>query len=141
LRLRWEVNIETDLLRVGCVVIRWSVTCLKRIESFCVTIAENMGYNEINSFVTLLNNMSERLEKGKKKEMTRCKFCSSVKVQVGRESVVGIATRYEMDRSGIEPQWGRNFSHPFILAPGSTQNPVQRVHYLFPGRKAAGAWR
>ena len=57
----------------------------------------------------LLNIMSERTEKGKEEEMTRCKFCSSVNVQVGRDSVVGIATRYELDRSGIEPQWGRDF--------------------------------
>ena len=33
-------------------MIRWSVTSLKRMESFCVKIAENLGYNEINSFVT-----------------------------------------------------------------------------------------
>jgi hypothetical protein len=60
---------------------------------FCVTIAENLGNNEIDSFVKLLNNVPDRTEKGKKQELTRCKFCSSVKVQVGWDSVVGIATR------------------------------------------------
>ena len=71
-------------------------------------IVENSDCKEINSFVMLLNNMSEGTEKGKKQEMTRCRFCSSVKVHVGRGSVAGRATRYEMDRSGIEPQWGRD---------------------------------
>ena len=119
-------------------MIRWSVTCLKRMENFYVMIDENSGCNEINSFVMLLNDMSERTEKGKKQKMTRCRFCGSVKVQVGRDSVVGRATRYELYHSGIEPQWGRDFSHPFRPASGPKQTPVQRVTYLFPGRKAAG---
>ena len=84
---------------------------------------------------------SERAEKGKKQETTRWKVCSNVKVQVGRDSVVGIATSFELDRSGIEPQWGRDFSHPFRPASRPTQTLVQRVTYLFPGRKADGAWR
>jgi hypothetical protein len=41
------------------------------MECFCVTIAENLGYNEINSFIMLLNNVPERREKGEKEEMTR----------------------------------------------------------------------
>ena len=83
MRLRCEDNIKTDVIRVGCVKIMWSVTGLKRTESFCVKTVENLGYNEMNSFVMLLNNMSERREKGKKQEMTRRKFCNGVKVQVG----------------------------------------------------------
>ena len=41
------------LIRVDFVVIRLSVTFLKRMEILCVTIAGNLGYNEINSFVML----------------------------------------------------------------------------------------
>jgi hypothetical protein len=29
----------------------------------------------------------------------------------GRDSVVGIATRYGLDGPGIESRWGRDFSH------------------------------
>jgi hypothetical protein len=31
---------------------------------------------------------------------------------MGRDSSVGIATRYELDGPGIECRWGRNFQHP-----------------------------
>jgi hypothetical protein len=31
---------------------------------------------------------------------------------VGRDSAVGIATRYGLDGPGIESRWGRDFSHP-----------------------------
>ena len=30
---------------------------------------------------------------------------------MGRDSVVGIATRYGLDVSGIESRWGRDFPH------------------------------
>jgi hypothetical protein len=31
---------------------------------------------------------------------------------VGRDSSVGIATRYGLDGAGIESRWGRDFQHP-----------------------------
>ena len=34
---------------------------------------------------------------------------------MGRETSVGIATRYGLDGPGIESRWGRDFSHPFRL--------------------------
>ena len=46
---------------------------------------------------------------------------------VGRDSSVGIATRYGLDGPGIESRWGRDFQHPSRPAPGPTQPPVQRV--------------
>ena len=46
---------------------------------------------------------------------------------MGRDSVVGIATRYELDGPGIESWWGRDFQHPSRLALGPTQPPVQWV--------------
>jgi hypothetical protein len=51
----------------------------------------------------------------------------------GRDSIVGIATRYGLEGPGIES--GSR------LALGSTQPPILWVPGLFPGGKAAGAWR
>jgi hypothetical protein len=51
----------------------------------------------------------------------------------GRDSVVGIATRYGLDGPGIESRWGRDFPHP--------SRPVLYSGYrVFPGGKVAGAW-
>jgi hypothetical protein len=46
---------------------------------------------------------------------------------MGQDSVVGIATHYELDGSGIESRWGRDFQHPSRMALGPTQPPVQGV--------------
>jgi hypothetical protein len=54
---------------------------------------------------------------------------------------VCIATRYGMDGLGIESQWGERFSHPFRPALWPTQPPRQWVPGVFPGGKAADAWR
>ena len=60
---------------------------------------------------------------------------------MGGDSSVGVETSYELDGPGIESLWGRDFTHLFILALGSAQPRVQWVTSLFPGSKAAGAWR
>jgi hypothetical protein len=59
---------------------------------------------------------------------------------VGRDSSVGIATRYGLDGPGIESRWGQDFPHPSRPALGPTQPPIQWVLGLFPGGKAAGTW-
>ena len=59
---------------------------------------------------------------------------------VGRDSAVGIATRYGLDGPEIESRWGRNFPHLFRLALGPNQHPIQWVPGLFPGGKAVGEW-
>ena len=51
----------------------------------------------------------------------------------GRDSSVGIATRYGLDGPGIESRWGARFSAPVQTGPG--------VPGLFPGGEAAGACR
>ena len=61
-------------------------------------------------------------------------------LKTGRDSSVGIATRYGLGGQGIESRWGRDFPHSFRPALGPTQPPVQWVPGL-PGGKADGAWR
>jgi len=53
--------------------------------------------------------------------------------QVGRESSVGIATRYGLDGPGIECRWGRDFPHLSRPAVGPTQPPIQWVPGLSRG--------
>jgi hypothetical protein len=44
---------------------------------------------------------------------------------IGPDSVVGTATGYELDGSGIESRWKRGFPHLSSRALGPTQPPVQ----------------
>ena len=60
------------------------------------------------------------------------------KISTGRDSAIGIATRYGLDGPGIESRWGRGFPHPSRPPLGPTQPPVQWVPSLSRG-KAAGA--
>jgi len=69
------------------------------------------------------------------------KFLSIFLTEMGRDSAVGIATRYGLDGSGFESRWGREYPHPSRPALGHTQSPVQWVTGLFPGGKTAGALR
>jgi hypothetical protein len=59
---------------------------------------------------------------------------------VGRDSSVGIVTRYGLDGSGIESTWGRAFPHPSRPSLGPTQPPIPWVPGLSTGGKAAGGW-
>jgi hypothetical protein len=60
---------------------------------------------------------------------------------VGRDSSIGIATRYGLDGPEIESRCERDFPHLSKPALGPSQHPKQWVPGLFPGNKAAGAWR
>jgi hypothetical protein len=56
---------------------------------------------------------------------------------MGRDSIVGVATRYGLDGLGIESMWERGLPHLSIPALGPTQLLVQWVSDLFLGGKAA----
>jgi hypothetical protein len=60
-------------------------------------------------------------------------FVTYTKIPVGRDSAVGIATRYGLDDQGLESRWGRDFPHRSRPAPGRTQPPIQRVWGLSRG--------
>jgi len=60
-------------------------------------------------------------------------FTQNPDVNVGRDSAVGIATRYGLDGPGIEFQWGRDFPPPSRPALGPTQCSIQLVPGLSRG--------
>jgi hypothetical protein len=56
---------------------------------------------------------------------------------MGRDIVVGIATRYELDGSGIEYRWVARFSAPVQTGPGA--HPASyTMDAVFPGLKRPG---
>ena len=56
----------------------------------------------------------------------------------GRDSSVGIATRYGLVGPGMESRWGRDFPHPSGPALGPTHPPIQWVPGLSSGVKQPG---
>jgi len=61
-------------------------------------------------------------------------------ISIGRDSSVGIATRYGLDGPGFECMRRRDLPHPFRPALRPTQPPTQCVSSLLPAGKAAGAY-
>ena len=59
---------------------------------------------------------------------------------MGRDSSVGIATRYGLHGPGIESRWGARFSAPVQTGPGAYPVSCTMGKGYFPGSKAAGAW-
>jgi hypothetical protein len=67
-------------------------------------------------------------------------FTASFKI-VGRDSAVGIATRYGLDGSGIESRWGVRFSAPLQSGPAAHPASHTMGTGSYPGSKAAAARR
>ena len=61
-------------------------------------------------------------------------------ILVGRDSVVGVASRYGLDSLGIESWWGSRFSTPIQTSPGTHPASCTMGTGSFPGDKAARAW-
>ena len=59
---------------------------------------------------------------------------------MGRDSSVGIATRYALDDPGIESRCTARFSAPVQTGPGAYPPSYTMGTGSFPGGKAAGAW-
>jgi len=57
---------------------------------------------------------------------------------MGRDSSVGIATRYGLDGSGIESRWGARFSDPVQTGPGTHLASYTMGTGSFPGVKRPG---
>ena len=58
----------------------------------------------------------------------------------GRDSSVGIATRYVLDGPWIESRWGARFSAPVQTRPWCPPSLLYNGYRVFPGGKAAGVW-
>jgi hypothetical protein len=56
--------------------------------------------------------------------------------RVSRDCSAGIGTQYELDGTGIESRYGRDFPHTSRLALRPTQSPIQCLRDLLPGDKA-----
>ena len=89
-----------------------------------------------NSVPTFRDNLSVTSSKVKQYKKN---FILSHALNVGWDSVVGITTRYGLDRPGSNPSEGEIFrTHPERRwGPPNFQLTWYRV---FPGGKAAGAW-
>ena len=59
----------------------------------------------------------------------------------GRDSSVGMATRYGLDGPDIESQWGVEIFHTRSHRPWGSPSLLYKGYSVFPGEKAAGAWR
>ena len=59
-------------------------------------------------------------------------------VRLGRDSSVGIATRYGLDGQGIESRWGERFSAPVQTGPGACPSSCTMGTGSFPGVRRPG---
>ena len=70
--------------------------------------------------------------------MYMCVYIYIYIYKVGRDSSVGIATRYGLDGSWIESRWRRDFPRLSRPALGPTQPPVQWGPGLSRGKSGRG---
>ena len=71
-----------------------------------------------------------------------CVYFGINRQRAGRESAVGIATRYELDGPGIESRWGGEIFHTRPDRPCSSPSLLYNRQWVFSrGGEAAGARR
>jgi hypothetical protein len=117
----------------------YSVTSFP-ITSYCSTTKEIFDCVRVTTVklrfgVTLLHAISYRLGESYVTLSTELQRC------LGRDSLVGRATRYGLDGLDKESRWRRGSPYPFRPALGVTRPPIQWVSGLFPVGKADGAGR
>ena len=67
-----------------------------------------------------------------------CLFSLRLSSSWGRDSAVGVATRYGLDGPGIESRWGARFSAPVQTGPGAYPASCTMGTGSFPGVKRPG---
>jgi hypothetical protein len=125
-------------LRDACTPTSISFSFLRRLaHCTCCLVRNNMTLNATFWYVTPCSLLESYRHIGGKSSHPEdgssalrhngCKFLPGYTVFVGRDSVVGIATRYGLDGPEIEARWRRDFPHPPRPALRPTQPPVQWV--------------
>jgi hypothetical protein len=82
-----------------------------------------MAKNTADSLITSIKGLHEK----------RFFLTSYGSLFAGRDSSVGIATRYRLEGPVIESRWRRDSPHPSIPALGPTHLPIQLVPGLSQG--------
>jgi hypothetical protein len=90
-----------------------------------ISITEQQSYNRSGSIVALLLSWIEV-------------FVCVITENVGWDSSVGIATRYELDGPGIESRWRARFSAPVQTGPGAYPASCTMCTGSFPEVKRPG---
>jgi hypothetical protein len=154
--LRWDLSFRLHVVFNSSVYIAWNYKVISEYD--CVRMRQEVSWTNLVVLLHFLGATKENYEKNStfglrpaiwtldlannKCQKLHFKFSFTLfwYLIVGRDSSVGIATRYGLDGPGIESRWRRDFPHQFWPALGPTQRPIQWVPGLFPGGKAAGAW-
>jgi hypothetical protein len=102
----------------------WDFRIHNRRAIVCNGLAQCAGYRRVKD--DLVSRMSVRTAPGPYPMSPRLHIpTDTYATSAGRDSAVGIATRYGLDRPGIESRWGRDFPHPSRPTLGSTHPPAQ----------------
>ena len=74
--------------------------------------------------------------------LIKVKSCNALlRMLLGRNSEVGITTRYGLDGPGIESRWGGEIFRIRPDRPWGSSTLLYNGYRVFPGGKAAGEWR
>ena len=96
---------------------------------------QKMCHHQGACFVTLLNYISTIAQL----QLYLCNL-QGQEASCGRDSSVGIATRYGLDGPGIESRWGGEIFRTRPDWPWGPPSLLYNGYRVFPGGKAAGAW-